>query len=104
MNLTFLFAGNILKNKKGNKLIDLSVCRPGDVLISSKGATLKYIERLSPKYYMDHKVQYIRGDDVVENSYGSRDRWGFVYKKSRQPMTDHDIVEARKVLIVERKK
>lgn len=104
MNLTSLFVGSILKNKKENKLIDLSICRPGDVLISSKGAILKYIERLRPEDYMDHKVKYIKGDSVVKNSYGSRDKWGFVFKKSRQPVTDHDIVEVRKVLIIERKK
>tara|TARA_Y100000389_G_scaffold191318_1_gene217272 strand:+ start:3390 stop:3701 length:312 start_codon:yes stop_codon:yes gene_type:complete len=103
MNLTFLFVGSILKNKKENKLIDLSICRPGDVLISSLGATLKYVEKLSSKDYMDHKVKYIRGDNVIKNSYGSRDGWGFVYKKNRKD-TDHNIAEIIKALIVERKK
>ena len=83
-------------------MVDLSVCRPGDILISSLGATLKYVEKLGPNEYMDHKVKYLNIMEL-KNSYGSRDRWGFVYKKNRKE-SDHNIVEIRKALIIERKK
>ena len=82
-------------------MIDLSICRPGDVLISSQGAILKYIDKLRPNDYMDHKVQYIKGDNIVKNSYGTRDVWGFAFKKNRQS-DDHDIIEIRKALIIEK--
>jgi hypothetical protein len=82
-------------------MIDLTICRPGDVLISSRGAILKYVEKLNHSQYMDHKVKYIKGDSVVKNSYGTRDNMGFVYKKNRKD-TDHNIIEIRKALIIER--
>jgi len=83
-------------------MIDLIICRPGDVLISSRGAILKYVEKLNHSQYMDHKVQYIStGEGFVKNSYGSRDNMGFVFKKNRKD-TDHNIIEIRKALIIER--
>lgn len=92
-------------------MVDLSVCRPGDILISSLGATLKYVEKLNLNEYMDHKVKYLNANKnssssfgvVLKNSYGSRDNMGFVYKKNRKD-SDHNIVEIRKALIIERKK
>tara|TARA_R110000772_G_scaffold125999_4_gene232868 strand:- start:2006 stop:2287 length:282 start_codon:yes stop_codon:yes gene_type:complete len=93
-------------------MVDLNICRPGDILSSSHGAILKYIESLGEDDYMDHKVQYLKANnvdgngkrrDVLGESYGSRDRWGFVYKKNRKE-SDHNIVEIRKALIIERKK
>lgn len=86
-------------------MVDLNICRPGDILSSSHGATLKYIEPLGEGDYMDHKVQYLnlKVNNVLIESYGSRDRWGFVYKKNKKE-SDHNIVEIRKALIIERKK
>jgi hypothetical protein len=40
--------------------IDLRTCEEGDILISSHGATLKYIRPTKDNEYLDHYVQYIK--------------------------------------------
>ena len=48
-------------------MVDLNICRPGDILSSSHGAILKYIESLGEDDYMDHKVQYLKANNVDGN-------------------------------------
>jgi hypothetical protein len=68
-------------------MVDLSICKPGDILISKHGLKLTYVKKLDPTWeYYDHLVQYPNG------SYGSRTNEGFVFRNKRLP-EDHDIVE-----------
>lgn len=78
--------------------IDLSKCKKGDILISSQGAMLEYIAPTPWQHitYLDHVVRYIEdkdGKSFGKDCYGSRTNDGFVFKKSRMPDVDHDIVE-----------
>lgn len=78
--------------------IDLRVCKKGDILISSLGATLKYVSPTPWKNYsyLDHVVKYIEdkdGNKMREESYGTRTHDGYVFANKRIPESDHDIVE-----------
>lgn len=82
--------------------IDLRTCEKGDILISSLGATLKYIRPTKDHEYLDHYVQYIRYADGTKpkKCFGTRTHDGFVFKKKRIPETDHDIVKIIKKKII----
>lgn len=81
------------------KEIDLRDCSKGDILISSLGGKLKYIEPLPEDHYYDHLVEYIEafggesGDKIPVGSQGTRTHDGYVFRKNRIPETDHDIVK-----------
>jgi hypothetical protein len=68
--------------------VDLSKCKPGDILISAHGDILKYISPAEETNYYDHKVEYI--DPQKGN--GSRTNDGYVFRQNRIPETDHDII------------
>lgn len=79
-------------------MVDLRNCKKGDILISSHGAKLKYVCPTPWKHYtyLEHVVRYITdkdGNNMGNENYGTRTHDGFVFKKNRQPETDHDIVE-----------
>jgi len=78
-----------------NQTIDLRTCEPGDTLISSQGAILKYVRPTKESEYLDHYVQYIELPDgsKPKASFGTRTHDGFVFKNKRIPETDHDIVK-----------
>lgn len=66
--------------------IDLSKCKPGDILVSKHGLKLEYVEPLPVNDYFDHKVKYPDG------SFGTRINNGMTYKNFPLP-EDHDIVK-----------
>ncbi len=79
-------------------MVDLRNCKKGDILISSHGAKLEYVCPTPWKHYtyLEHVVRYITdkdGNNMGNENYGTRTHDGFVFKKNRQPETDHDIVE-----------
>lgn len=79
-------------------MVDLRKCKKGDILISSQGSKLEYIQPTPMGYirYLDHVVRYIEDKDgkpYNEKCYGTRTNDGFVFLKNRVPETDHDIVE-----------
>lgn len=86
-------------NKMGNiEKIDLSICKKGDILISSHGTKLEYICPTPWKHfiYLDHVVRYIEdkdGNPMGDECYGTRTNDGFVFLKKRIPETDDDIVK-----------
>lgn len=87
-----------------NQKIDLSMCKKGDTLISSQGAMLEYVCPTPWKHYnyLDHVVKYVEdkdGKSFGDNNYGTRTNDGFVFKKKRNPETDHDIVKIIKKLL-----
>lgn len=67
--------------------IDLRECEEGDILISSHGRVLKYVRPTNEYEYLDHVVEY-----TDSRGTGTRTHDGFVFKHSRKPETDHDIV------------
>ena len=67
--------------------VDLRNCKPGDKLLSRHGLILEYVRPLGENDYMDHQVRYPCG------GWGSRTHDGFVFRKSREPEIDHDIIE-----------
>lgn len=78
--------------------IDLRTCKKGNILISSQGAELEYIQPTSWKgyTYLDHVVKYIKdknGKSMGKENYGTRTHDGFVFNKNRIPETDHDNVK-----------
>ena len=79
--------------------IDLRECTPGDILISSLGAKLRYVKPLSPDNYMDHEVEYLEPN----KGNGTRTHEGYVFRKIRKPEFDHDIVKIIKKNIEEEK-
>jgi hypothetical protein len=83
------------------RVVDLSKCKKGDILISSHGAKLEYISKTPYKHYtyLDHVVRYIEDEDGIpmgKDNYGTRTNDGFVFAHNRNPKTDHDIVEILK--------
>lgn len=79
-------------------MIDLRICRSGDILISSHGAKLEYVAPTPWKHYkyLDHVVRYIEdadGKSYEPECYGTRTHDGYVFAKKRIPDVDHDIVE-----------
>lgn len=78
--------------------IDLRTCKEGDILISSQGAILKYISPTPYKHYvyLEHVVQHLMtpdGELTSNGSLGTRTHDGFVFRLSREPNIDHDIVK-----------
>lgn len=78
--------------------IDLRNCEKGDILISSHGAMLEYISPTpwQDYTYLDHVVKYVKRSDgsfFTEGNYGTRTHEGYVYKNSRNPEVDNDIIE-----------
>lgn len=73
--------------------IDLSKCKKNDILISSLGATLKYVRPTNESEYLDHVVEYV---DLYPGTYGTRTNDGYVMKHNRKSELDHDIVEIKK--------
>lgn len=67
-------------------MVDLRVCKEGDVLISKHGMHLTYVRSLLERGYYDHEVMYPDG------SLGTRIHDGHVFRHNRMD-TDHDIVE-----------
>lgn len=78
--------------------IDLSTCKPGDILISSQGAKLEYVAPTPYEFYtyLDHVVKYIEdanGKPFPGQPLGTRTNDGFVFRKNRDPKFDHDIIK-----------
>ena len=60
---------NNLANQETTKVVDLSKCKKGDILISSHGAKLEYIAPTPWKHYtyLDHVVRYIEDKDGISS-------------------------------------
>ena len=73
---------------KGDIMIDLRTCKPGQKLRSKHGMILTYVGPLPEDAYYDHRVLYSDGGA------GTRTHDGYVFREigSRLP-ADHDIVE-----------
>lgn len=71
--------------------IDLRECEKGDILISSQGAKLEYVEPLPEDNYYDHLVKHIDGEHI--GGFGTRTHDGHVFRMNRMPEIDHDIVK-----------
>lgn len=69
--------------------IDLRTCKPGDQLISSLGAKLKYIGPTDKDHYYDHIVEY----EDKDKGHGTRTHDGHVFRHNRKVESDHDIIK-----------
>ena len=72
-------------------IIDLRFCKEGDILITSQGLKMKYLEPTLAGHSYDHHVQYLDGD--YKGSLGTRIHSGHVMRLNRNPETDNDIVK-----------
>jgi hypothetical protein len=72
-----------------SNVIDLRICKKGDILISRQGTKLKYFRPLNSEIdYYDHEVEYLdknRGN-------GTRTHDGHVFRNNRNE-NDEDIVK-----------
>lgn len=74
--------------------VDLSGCKPGDILISVHGGILEYVGPLPEEHHYDHEVNYLYTpkDGVYSGKpKGTRCNDGYTYRKNRME-TDHDII------------
>lgn len=69
--------------------VDLRTCNGGDILISALGAVLEYVSPTTEGQYLDHVVKYLDANLGL----GTRTHDGYVFLRSRNPETDHDIVK-----------
>ena len=79
-------------------MIDLRLCKRGDILISSQDSILEYVSPTPWKFYnyLDHVVRYLEdkdGKNYGDKCYGTRTHDGFVFQKNRIPESDHDIID-----------
>jgi|TARA_R110000782_G_scaffold123376_1_gene214825 hypothetical protein len=75
-------------------IIDLRFCKEGDILITSQGLKMKYLEPTLAGHFYDHHVQYLDGQ--YKGSLGTRTHSGHVMKFNRKPEIDNDIVKVIK--------
>lgn len=67
--------------------VDMSICKPGDILISRHGTELTYVRKATEEEYGDHIIQYPK-----PCGRGTRFNNGYVYQYNRMPEVDHDVV------------
>ena len=93
--LQFMLDASLEKLNDIKEPVDLRLCEPGDILISSLGATLEYVRPTKENEYLDHVVRYIEMADGSKpnGSKGTRTHDGFVMKFNRKPEIDHDIIK-----------
>jgi len=80
-------------------VIDLRLCKHGDILITSLGGKLKYCRqyRGDENNYYDHEIEYIELDGKSISYPGTRTHSGHVYRNNRKPETDHDVIKIIRV-------
>lgn len=67
--------------------VDLNTCKPGDLLLSSKGTIFTYVGKCPPNSYYDHRIRYPSGQE------GTRINSGEVFRtKGDRSASDHNIV------------
>lgn len=82
-------------------MVDLSKCNGGELLLSSQGAILEYVQPTPMGHltYLDHVVRYVKdenGKEYPPDNFGTRTNDGRVYPKNPKPDFDHDIIKILK--------